>query len=485
MNIVTVFGRTARRYPDRTFLFDHACEVTYGEADQRSDAIAVELQSRGVADGDTVALASPDCVDLWLTIFGLWKAGALPALVDARTGAGDLPYFLEDIGADLTIADRVLHDPLGRAGASQIVGFEALSTATSAKQLNLHSEASPLFLSYTSGTTGKPKGAVLRSGPVTLGTAVIADRLALSRDDVLLATTPTSSSFQLVSSIMPAIHVGASVGLVAGSTVDEMWAVALASGATVLVAYPLTLADMVNHPKAERETSPFRIAVSGGSPLAPRIKRDYRERLGIPLLESYGQSELGGFMALGRVDDDPERLAAGYVGRCLADRLVYVGNPVTTTEVPAGDVGEALVTEGFFAEYRNKPHAYEQATSGGVLHTGDLVTADHDGYLKVLGRTREGERAGVRQCFLREVEDAYYEHPSVLHAAVVEGSDHAIEAFVELRDGYDASPEELHAHMSSVIGERLKVRRTTILHRVPRSFSGKADRLALSKSCGE
>ena len=162
-----------------------------------------------------------------------------------------------------------------------------------------------------------------------------ADTAGLTCDDVLMATTPISSSFQLVAALMPAVHVGASVGLVAGRSVDEIWSMARAHLASVLVAYPLTLADVVMKNTARKGDSPFRLALSGGSPLAPRIKRDYRDRLGIHLLESYGQSELGGFMAMGG-ERDGERALAGYVGRSLPDRLAYVGGPDGTETPPRG-----------------------------------------------------------------------------------------------------------------------------------------------------
>jgi acyl-coenzyme A synthetase/AMP-(fatty) acid ligase len=243
--------------------------------------------------------------------------------------------------------------------------------------------------------------------------------------------------------------------------------------ATVLVAYPLTLADVVN---TAPEVSPFRLALSGGSPLAPRIKRDFRNRLGIHLLESYGQSELGGFMALGS-ERDPAR--DGYAGRPLPDRLSFVASP-SGTEAASGVVGEVLVTHGFFAQYRNKPAETLRAQAGGMLHTGDLAVADADGFIRVLGRTREAEGAERRGGFLRELEDAYYEHPDVLHATVVEAESGDVHAFIELLPDRSAHASEIEGEAASRVGVGLAPNGTTVLARLPRTFSGKADRRALA-----
>ncbi len=478
-DIVSAFRRAAVHHAERPFLFDRHEAVTYGEADARSELIAAELVARGVTDGATLGLSSPDRVALWLAILGAWKAGALPGLIDARTADADLPYFVGDVGAPVVVAPPELHDRLRAAGALEVVDLGALGAPhESVGDVHRHGPDAPLYLSYTSGTTGAPKGAVLRSGPVTLGTACIADRLGLRTDDVLLATTPISSSFQLVAAFMPAIHTGASVGLVAGSSIDDIWDTAVARAATVLVAYPLTLSDVVHHPRAG-QAHPFRLALSGGSPLAPRLKREYRDRLGIALLESYGQSELGGFMAMGRTDDG-DRALAGYVGRPLPDRRAYVGDPATTEERPAGEVGEVLVGHGFFAEYRAKPEKTAEATAGGVLHTGDLAVADADGYLKVLGRTNEADAAASRGGFLRQLEDALYEHPAVQHAAVVARADGTVVAFVELRAGQVSTPDELLAHGAAAVPGGLRPASVTVLDAMPRSFSGKADRLKMA-----
>lgn len=477
MDIVKVFSRAVARHGDRQFLFDPYRSVSFAEADVASNAAAHDLIGRGISEGDTVALASPDRVSLWLAIIGVWKAGALPSLIDARTPEARLPYFVHDIGAETVVASPEVKDRLAAAGAGNIVDLETLGADGSAEAVNRHGPDAPLYLSYTSGTTGDPKGAVLLSEPVTLGTNCIADRLQLSHRDVLLATTPIASSFQLVAVLMPALHVGASAGLVAGATTDVIWDVASQSGATVLVAYPLTLADIVNSPRASAGST-FRVALSGGSSLAPRIKRDYADKLGIALLESYGQSELGGFMALGAPHDPQEVLDAGFAGRPLPDRLAYVGDE-NANEVEAGRLGEVMVASGYFPEYRNKPDKFEEATRFGVLHTGDLGIAGVDGHLKVVGRLSEHERAVERGGFLRDVEDALYEHPAVQHGVAVEANG-VIEGFVELRAGEEASPHEVQEFVAERVPPALHPAHTTILDEMPRTFSGKADRLTLA-----
>src|SRR5918992_5277772 len=234
MHAAGVFQRAVRRMGDRPFAFDRS-----------TDAVCADLRRRGVSPGNPVAFCAADSVDLVVAIIATWKAGALPSLIDPRTKAESLAYFVEDIGATLTIAEPEQRDRLSEAGADHVVDLKEMGNDVASVDAR-HDEAAPLFLSYTSGTTGMPKGCILSSGPVTVGTACIADRLGLERSDTLLVSTPTASSFQLVAGLLPALHVGATVGLAAGSTTDEIWAMADEWKATVLVAYPLTLADMVN-----------------------------------------------------------------------------------------------------------------------------------------------------------------------------------------------------------------------------------------------
>ena len=478
MDIVTVLERACERHADRPALSREGTTVSYAEVGEQVPVVAGTLANLGVAKGSTVGVCSPDSIEAWLTIFAIWRLGALPALIDARTPDDRLPYFVGDMDPAVVVSDDE-----NRPRLAEILGIDATSlqdvtpggsTATAPRD---HHESSPLFLSYTSGTTGDPKGVVLRSGPVTLGTSCIAERLRYGMNDVLVATTPVASSFQLVASAMPALHAGAHVVLAAGHPPSEVWEDISAHGGTVLVAYPLTLADVVGLAKEAKPAHGLRLALSGGSPLAPRIKRDYRDHLGIPLAESYGQSELGGFMVLGTPDN--ETAPEGFAGRPLPDRLSFVAGP-NNRELPAGSVGEVVVAEGYFPEYRNKPEAYARTTQGGVLHTGDVGVASPQGHIKVLGRIQEADAAERRGGFLREVEDAAYDHPTVRHAAVVMDRSDQLRCFVELNSPGTADKDELDEFIRARVPESLAPAGVHVLLAFPRTFSGKADRLHLS-----
>ena len=478
MDIVTVLERACERHADRPALSREGTTVSYAEVGEQVPVVAGTLANLGVAKGSTVGVCSPDSIEAWLTIFAIWRLGALPALIDARTPDDRLPYFVGDMDPAVVVSDDE-----NRPRLAEILGIDATSlqdvtpggsTATAPRD---HHESSPLFLSYTSGTTGDPKGVVLRSGPVTLGTSCIAERLRYGMNDVLVATTPVASSFQLVASAMPALHAGAHVVLAAGHPPSEVWEDISAHGGTVLVAYPLTLADVVGLAKEAKPAHGLRLALSGGSPLAPRIKRDYRDHLGIPLAESYGQSELGGFMVLGTPDN--ETAPEGFAGRPLPDRLSFVAGP-NNRELPAGSVGEVVVAEGYFPEYRNKPEAYARTTQGGVLHTGDVGVASPQGHIKVLGRIQEADAAERRGGFLREVEDAAYDHPTVRHAAVVVDRSEQVRCFVELNSPDIADKDELDEFIRARVPESLAPAGVHVLPAFPRTFSGKADRLHLS-----
>jgi len=479
-NIVSVFRETVNKFSGKCFLFDTETRITYRDADLLSDAIAGDLSNIGIVKDSVVGICGPDQVQIWLLIIAIWKLGALPAMVDPRTPPESIEYFIDDLNAEAMVADFRSFEMLSSKGAKNLILLSDVGMSGNVGKIpsGQHDAASSLFVSYTSGTTGSPKGVVLLSGPVTTGTRFIAERLKLRSTDVLLATTPISSSFQLVAALMPVLHVGATLGLVAGQNIAKICEIVKIEQVSVFIGYPLTLADFVNSVEGGASNS-LRLALSGGSPLAPRIKRDYQSKLGISLLESYGQSELGGFMVLGSTDDGDQSFD-GYAGRSSSDRNAFVGDEKLNPAIH-GEIGEVLVDQGYFARYLNKEEAFKATTAGGFLHTGDLAKSDADGYIKVVGRVQEGVAAKSRGGFLRELEDVAYENKSILHAVVVETKKGSVVLFVQPKINNEFEISQFQDLIQTSVVPGLLPSIIKVLSSMPRTFSGKADRRLLTE----
>ena len=472
MNMIDVFDRAAAWQPDSLCWADGSTGVTYMQARAIVDRLAGGLAGFSVSPGDRIALIAPDSVRLLALIVACWRVGAMPCLIDPRSAPHETRDLLDRIQPRLVVSAADVPWENGTVS----IDDKKLTNGSPAK--TQHSETSPLFCSTTSGTTGAPKLAVLQSGPVTSATASIADRINLRRNDVLIATTPTSSSFQLVSSVLPALHVGAAVVLMSGDGAAGA-AAALADGlGTALVGYPLTLGDFA----ALSAPDGLRLALSGGSPLAPRLKVEYREQLGVPLVESYGMSELGGFVALGRPGESESPLR-GAVGQPMPDRPVVIVD-LDGQELGAGEPGEVTVTEGWMSGYLSDVEATTRATRGGVLHTSDVGVFDQDRNLMVLGRLSDQVPANVPEAYPRMWEDALHDHPDVLHAAVIT-TEQGHTGFVQSRPGRTVDATDVMSHLKKVSAYSA-LHAMVVLTQMPRTFSGKVDRRALAaRSRGE
>jgi acyl-coenzyme A synthetase/AMP-(fatty) acid ligase len=312
----------------------------------------------------------------------------------------------------------------------------------------------PALLSWTSGTTGPPKAVALRSTTVALATACIADRQRLRADDVVLCATPATSSFQLVAALLPAAHVACQFVPAQGLSGPELWRLVDWTRATVLVAYTPVLAEFLTHAPVGGCT--LRLAVCGGAPLPSSLKRQYRSKLHVPLIEAYGQSELGGFVAMGDpADQDPRALSD--TGRPLPDRPAW-----------ADVTGELVLAGAAMLGYLGDPLGTDAALAPPGLHTGDIGSSDSDGYIRVLGRRGEQLSDGR---WPREVEDVLFATPEVLHATVA-GYEDRLVGIVSPKPGQKIDDVEVTraAGLAQLI----------VLDDFPRTGSGKYDRKALA-----
>jgi acyl-coenzyme A synthetase/AMP-(fatty) acid ligase len=270
---------------------------------------------------------------------------------------------------------------------------------------------------------------------------------------VVVCATPATSSFQLVAALLPAAHAGCRFVPANGLSGPDVWEKVDRVRATVLVAYTPVLAEFLAH--APGGGSTLRLAMCGGALLPSRLKAAFRTDLHVPLIEAYGQSELGGFVAMGDpTDTDPRSLS--HTGRPLPDRPAW-----------AEPDGELVVAGAAMAGYLGDEVRTASVLAPPGLRTGDIGEQDGDGYIRVLGRRGEQLPDGR---WPRHVEDTLFNGEGVLHASLVRDRDRLI-GVVQPLPG-------IHVDLSALKGQA-GVDAVEELTTMPRTSSGKYDRTAL------
>lgn len=450
--------RGAERQPDKLAFtwVDRARSLTYAQAAMQMDAFAGALAECGVKSGDRVTIVAHNGMDYLMTMFAAWRLGAISALVNVKF-ADELDYYFGDHTPKVVVYTHDLHRQVSAAAAkvqtiTHLLCMDGLQEGALALPelvaAGLPVPADPgdetaiAHLSYTSGTTGQPKGACLMHEPTNRAARTIGERLRISADDVSFGPTALSSSYQLVGNLLPQLDRMASINVMGRWTQESGWKALEAAQATMLVANPPLLEEvLVESARQGRKPGRLRLVLSGGGPVPPTLKAAWRDKLDTPLVESYGQSELGGFFALGMpqfdagAPDDSIR-----VGPPLPDRETAIMG-LDDKPLPVGQVGEVCLTGGYMKGYWGKPEKTAESIRGGWLRSGDIGFIDRDGYLTMRGRRSELIEVDGITWFPRDVEEALCNVVGVRQAALVavpSKDGQRVVAFVTLHAGASA-----------------------------------------------
>lgn len=488
----------AARQPDKGAIrwVDRNKTLTYAEAAESVETFAGALCHLGVRPGDRVTIFAHNGMDYVLGMFACWRIGAISALVNVKF-ADELEYYLNDHTPSVVIYTHDMVDAVRRA-AGQCAGIRSLVCMDGAQEgaeslpdllaarfaapADPGDETAVAHLSYTSGTSGKPKGACIAHEPTVTATRCIAERLRIGPDDSCFGPTALSSSYHLVANLLPALHRLATANVFRHWNQADGWDALEATGATTFAANPTFLSEvLVESRRRGRAPGRLRCGISGGGPVPSVLKAAWRDELGLPLVESYGQSELGGFVALGLPEPAPDA-QLGAVGLPLPDKDVRILD-TDGVEVAPGALGEICLRGGFMKEYWGRPEKTAEALRDGWLHTGDAGLIDEDGRVTMRGRFSELFEVDGVTWFPRDVEDALCELPGVLQASVValsKGADPMRPvACVTAEPGADLGEDAVRAHLESRVPydlARLSVKR---LDSFPMTPTGKISKAQL------
>jgi acyl-CoA synthetase (AMP-forming)/AMP-acid ligase II len=396
------------------------------------ERVAGALHALGVEQGDRVGIFAHNGLDYVLAMFGAWRLGAISVLINVSY-AERLNYYLADAKPKVLIytgdkqadIERVRHH---QPSIQHYICFDGKREGTwSWSELLAGASPAPsgprreddiAHLSYTSGTSGDPKGACLAHEPTLRAARCIAERLRVDGDDIGVGPTTLASSYHLMVNLLPLLYRQAQVALMTRWQKDHGWELLDAAATTVLTGNPVILQDVLDVSR-ERGRVPgrLRLGVSGGAPSPPDLKRSWRDELRTTLAESYGQSELGGFVGLGTTDLPSEaKLAA--CGRPLPDKEVRVLDE-DDKEVPVGTTGEICIRGGFMAGYWQRPEQTNRVLRGGWLHTGDAGFMDAEQFVHMRGRISERIRIAGVNWYPRDVEEKLQRHPRIGQVALI------------------------------------------------------------------
>jgi fatty-acyl-CoA synthase len=503
-----ILREAAGRSPDTTALVAGTADPglrrrwTYAELLVDAERAALALAAR-FEPSERVAVAAPSIPESLVLTYAAALAGLVlvpvnPALRDrelrhilGQSGASGVFIVPEHRGHDLAGAIARLRRDL--PALREVVFFDewesfcsdAASSSTAAPSANAPTTTvapdSVAQLVYTSGTTGSPKGALLTHRGMTNAARFGAMRFGMRPGDVYVHTMPLFHvggqvvSFQLCQLSATAVLVPAfEPGLVLELIETER--------ATLTCGVPTMLLALVEHPDfSVRDLSSLR-AVSGGGAVVPAaLVRHIEASLGVQFAVVFGQTEASGFISQTHLDDDAEDKAAT-LGRPLPGVGARVVDPHTGAAVARGQVGELEVRgPNVMAGYHERPEDSAAATRpGGWLRTGDLVTMDDRGYLRMTGRLKEMIVSGGENIFPVEIENALVEHPEVAQAAVVGVPDErwgeaAVAVVVPVVDTAP-DPASLEAYLRERMAGFKVPRRWVLVDDLPRTASGKVQK---------
>jgi len=512
-SVASTLATRATSDPSRVYLRTPAGNDTYAEIDSRSDALAASLAGLGVEAGDRVAIILPACSEFVVALFAAAKLGAVIVPLNPRLSSTEVQYSLRHSEAVCAVTveraygidflqlfeELIVRLPdlqyLITVGEEdlwyddRIYQFEDLISAGGGRDYptaEVAPENDPFAIVYTSGTTGKPKGVELTHTNLLSVSAGTAEAMGLTAEDRVVGVGALFTAFGLGPGLLATALVGASIILEDEADTGRVLDHVERHRATVHHGVPTHFVSaLMEQDERPRDLTSLRIAVAAGAPVSDTLVRLVREKLGPTMLVAYSLTEASSTVCMARPHDPDEK------------RSQTVGRPLPGTDVrilgedggvlPVESLGEISVKgPGVMKGYHRQPRVTAGAFDGdGFLLTGDLGMVDEDGFVHLVGRTKEVIiRAGFN-VYPREVESRLEAHPAVREAAVVGVADtllgEATCACIVPEEGAIVTSQEIQDWCRSTLAEAKVPDLVRFVDAFPRTGTGKIRRIELSR----
>ena len=459
--------------------------VTYSQLEDGSRRVAGMLAERGIGPGDRVGIMLPNVPHFAVVYYGILRAGCVVVPMNVLLKGRETAFYLADPEAKAVFAWKDFADAAqtgaNEAGAECIVvdpvGFLQLLAETEPAGAELADRAGDdtAVILYTSGTTGTPKGAELTHDNLRKNVEAAVGLFGLGSEAVTLGALPLFHSFGQTCGLNATVSAGGCLTLIPRFEPGKALEIIQRDRVSVFEGVPTMFSAMLHHPGAgDYDVSSLQVCASGGSAMPVEVMRGFEEMFGCKVLEGYGLSETSPVASFNHPDRERKPGSIGTPIDGVEMKLVDDDGE----EVPQGEVGEIVIRgHNVMKGYYGHPEATAEAMKDGWFHSGDMATVDEDGFYFIVDRKKDLVIRGGYNVYPREIEEVLYEHPAVREAAVVAmphpDLGEEVGAAVALKDGEEATAEELQEFVKGQVAAYKYPRRVWLVDDLPKGPTGK------------
>jgi long-chain acyl-CoA synthetase len=485
LNLASILTDSAARVPEQAAIRLGDSVLTYAHLDELSARLATLLGAAGIEPGDRVGVMLPNVPEFPIAYYGVLRAGGVVVPMNVLLKRREIAFYLEDSGTRMLLAWHGFAEE-ARGGAEEAgVDLVEIEPEGFAAQLAAHDPAPGLadtderdtaVILYTSGTTGKPKGAELTHANLFRNADVSSRTTAeIGAGDIVFGGLPLFHSFGQTVSMNGSLMVGACLTLVPKFDPGEALETIQRDRVTHFYGVPTMYGALLHHPGRERyDTSSLRTCITGGASMPVEVLRGFEQAFSAIVLEGYGLSETSPVSTSNHPDRERK---PGSIGTPLEGVEMQVVDE-DDNPLPQGEVGEIVIRgHNVMKGYWQRPEATAEAMRGGWFHSGDMARIDEEGYFYIVDRKKDLIIRGGYNVYPREVEEVLYEHPKIREAAVVgvpvDEWGEEIGAAVVLHEGEQLAPEAISAYVKERIAAYKYPRLVWFLEELPKGPTGK------------
>jgi long-chain acyl-CoA synthetase len=531
---VQILKRACSRRGPEPAIYYFGRPISFGEVDRWSDSLAASLQEMGLEKGERVVFYMQNVPQFVIAQYAVWKAGGIIVPLNPMFKEKELAYYFRDSGAKMLISLGSTYE----ATAQNVVDQTAIRTVITTSGRDFFSSTEPLpkvlqseenkkfpgtsdfldllkkyegrtprpvklspqepaYFTYTSGTTGPPKGAMNTHENIAFNAMFYTIFMRMNFQDVILAVAPLFHVTGQVAHLACAAYAGIPVVLFFRFDPEEALKLVERWKATTTVGSITVFISLMNHPDMKkRDFSSMKKVFSGGAPVSPAVVEDFERVCGTYIHNIYGMTETNSpshFTPLGtRLPVDPITGALS-VGVPVPNTIAKIVDLETgEKELPPGEVGEIVVKGPMVIPgYWNKPEETAYAIRNGWLYTGDVGKMDENGWFYLVDRKKDLIIVSGYKVWPRDVEDVLYQHPAIKETAVIGVPDsyrgETVKAFVAIKDHYKekVTPEELIEFCKERMAAYKYPRIVEIVAEIPKTVTGKFLRRVLRGQEGD